>query len=112
VKFGPQLTQGELERMRYPTQTWSVNRAVIATRLERKDHELLALLSALFAALSLTPLVGPLADDLVEGLPKLHARLSAATLGLVGSAVVYGPKYAIHRRRSRETAARTAGQRL
>jgi len=98
VQFGEGLTPAELERMRYPTETWSANRAVMATRLQRQDPDLLMGLSSLFSALTLTPLVGPLENELLANLPKLYARLGATTLGVLGSSIVYGPRYAIRQR--------------
>jgi hypothetical protein len=98
-KFGDRLEPAELERMRYPTRTWSANRAVMVTRLERNDPALLNRMSSLFAVLALTPLTGTIENDLRDGLENAYKALRAATLGRVEGVFVYGPSYAVRRRR-------------
>jgi hypothetical protein len=108
------ITQEELDRLHYPIGPRLEYRSRLATRLTRRDPQLLADLSALFTSVAGTPYAAPLSAELLARLPGLHQRLEETTLGRVSGAAVYGPRYLTSGselvRRSLTTAAHTAGQ--
>jgi hypothetical protein len=100
------LAPEDAARLTFPTGAWTQNRAVLATRLTRRDPRLFGKLAGFFTVIEASPPSGPLHGPSLEQLTELRKELPRATLGFIGDSIVYGPRHAFDRRRKQRNRAK------